>query len=355
MGKEKKSGAAVKRQNSEKRLQSRYDDGTPEMDKYLSGLSNINCNYVDYVAQHTDLARMGSQQEFETTMDVWQRMHARQCIMHATDSFIKNPVYSLTYSMAMYSCCPSFRKELKSVYGKNAGLPDDVIRDKCIDEAMGSPIGSKERKRYEKMIESGEYGPIPLCESTVALTRIGFMQKAYEDMRKPGANEKHVLQECHDAISLLNCRADADGLDVNLTNDLQKNYMEMLFDRDPKYRRMFSDGFNQLASDNIDECDVSTLSPRGISRRQVLISGFKTMANAADTDEGKQRLSDMIGMYADDMRMSEADARKSLYAETGMDNSPDVQDGSDGSGRDIGPLAKLLHRDKDGESYEKSM
>lgn len=323
-------------------------DKRAQIDQIYNGLSIVNHDYVNYVYDNMSLGEArpeGDELLYETEMERFQAEYVQRCFNYAADNFMRgdagSTVTGLTYSIAMYSCCPAFKEKVQDVFtgrNKENGWSTDVLRQKCIDEAMGSPLDSPERAYYNKMVESGKLGYIPMTESTVALTRIGMAKRAYDDMRQPGADIERIQSNYAFASGILDRRVEADGLDAGMVDYMQKCYMTQMFNEDRRSERMFTaEGAGVLTADNIDGRDCSHLSPREpySSPEDVFLDIEAQRSEELAEWARSGRMPDMANLNArygmmaqdylmDDLHMSYGESADMVMDQTGIDVDSDA-------------------------------
>lgn len=225
--------------------------GSQEEAEYLkkleSDIMTLNTDYVKYIKDNKD-----SFDPMASNLQMYQKMY----YMHMFESCLEpleNGVSasSIVQVIGMYAGMKlvdkQFDKEVKASVS-NALIP--AIEKKADKEGPNSVWA----KRLEKAKLQVNYGRETLTPDTAALTQIGFLRKAYDDMRKPGADMYKVLENYDEAVKTLHMQAKVDGIDINDMNQALRFQVGKIIEKHPE-QALF---FGEINVEGIKQSDYKT-------------------------------------------------------------------------------------------------
>lgn len=109
-------------------------------------------------------------------------------------------------------------------------------------------MSGRHRRRLERMDQVERDNRDPFTEHSAALTHVGILQNAHDEMRRPGADQAKVRQQYESALNLLYSDAQADGLDRAAVERNTRVIAGQLMERDPAQAATFAElGHGRLA------------------------------------------------------------------------------------------------------------
>ncbi|MFE1170373.1 hypothetical protein [Nocardiopsis sp. NPDC058789] len=107
-------------------------------------------------------------------------------------------------------------------------------------QSRGSRI-SRFQNLLRETLGRGQRTPEPFTEDSAALARVGITQNAYDEMRRPGADRKKVRENYQNALSALDERVSASGLDRAAVDRNMRVVVGELMERDPAQAAVFAE------------------------------------------------------------------------------------------------------------------
>ena len=211
--------ADAKARDSRLKPKAYVKSGSQEESEYLDDLrdkiTETNVDYMDFVSEHANLNEKG---ELDTTMDMMNRYYMHGMMLACTQPLQQgvNPtsiVQCLGMRIGMCMVNPDFRKEC----GK---AQRDLLYPVVDKLAQELPENSKLAEYRDKIIKEQNHGRIPFSPESAALTELGMIKRAYEDMREPGANVDEIMTNFNKAQDVLRAQAHQDGVS---TDELELN------------------------------------------------------------------------------------------------------------------------------------
>jgi len=189
--------------------------------QFESVMSKVDTDYVGYVSRVADFNASNGQMENQAgAMAKFYNFQLLMMCAQPLSEGIDSSTLSAAFGRfgAMYVASKSFRDAVKD-YKK--GL-NDVSDQKKLDkldafaEKHKGGLSEKKQKEYDEIVKRMNGGFMPLSPKTYGLTKLGFAKKAYEDMRKPGADVEAISAKYESAVSALRDKALQEGLDKGL-------------------------------------------------------------------------------------------------------------------------------------------
>ena len=108
-------------------------------------------------------------------------------------------------------------------------------------------LSGRHRRRLERMDRLERENRDPFTEHSAALTHVGILQNAHDEMRRPGADPAEVRKQYESALNLLYSDVQADGLDRAAVERNTRVIAGQLMERDPAQAAAFAElGHGQL-------------------------------------------------------------------------------------------------------------
>lgn len=264
----------------EKRLRPQPDIpvGSEQERAYLSRLESqimqANEDYVDYTSKH---------QEFLTEQDtalvrMQQMRHMmmfRACVEPLSQGINGDSILQV---VGMYVGCALFDKAFsKDVHKGVAGVLRPYV------EAMAENAGpdSKWAKRLDTVKRAQNDGRMPFDAETAALTQIGFMRRAYNDMRQPGADVNNVMNQYDDAVHTLRNIAKKDGVAEEDMNQQIRFMVGKMVEQDPNNLMYFNETvYSDVSMDEYKLDTIPVMQDDGVVRYEERLVWSGEFSNA---------------------------------------------------------------------------
>lgn len=226
----------------------KLEKGSEEEKAWLEALNNdlanIDNDYVDYAANHSDVLDTKNSQ-LMYMQKVRHMMMFQSCLRPLANGVNAD---SLVQTIGMYVGMRLFDKDFaKDVH---SGIRDSMLPFvKNRAEAKGPD--SKWAKWANKMELANNGGRAPLDPETAALTQIGFVKKAYDDMRQPGADIDAISKQYQEAVTGLYKVAAHDGVaSADIVTHMRFKVGKMI-EHDPSNMKYF----NEICNDGVSMSD----------------------------------------------------------------------------------------------------
>lgn len=162
---------------------------------------------------------------------------------------------TLAQSLGTYIGAALVSKEFRQTVKQNiAGMKLERV-ERQIEKHGNNP---EYTRRYNKYLKEMNGGRMPFSAKSAALQEMAFTEKAYTDMRKPGANIDEIMANYSNAVSTLRAQAARDGVkdeDVDLNVRLA---VGKFAERDPAIYRMF----NETAYGDVERAPYQRITKR---------------------------------------------------------------------------------------------
>lgn len=204
------------------------------LNKLESDIMDINADYVNYAAEHSDILDNQTSQ-LSYMQKVRHLMMFSSCITPMAHGITGD---SLIQSIGMYAGMRLFDKDFAKNVNKGVA---EILSPYVQKKAEEKGEGSKWSKWADKLESAKNDGRTPLDPETAALTQMGFAKRAYEDMRKPGANVDEISGQYEEAVKSLYKVAAHDGVSGDDINQSFKFMVGKMIEHDPETMKYFNE------------------------------------------------------------------------------------------------------------------
>lgn len=230
---------------------------TAYINKLNADIADLNDKYSTYVASKADL--------FDNTTSSMARMQKMRhmmmfgfCAMPLARGINRDAVIqAISMYVGMRLVDKDFQKDISK------GVVDTLgpyVESKAEKAGPDSIWG----KWSEKIKVAKNEGREPLDPDTAAVTQIGFIKQAYEDMRKPGADVNKISKEYENAVNTLYSVAEKDGVSKEAVNNSLKFMVGKLIETNPDNMKYFNETcYDGVFMDSYKEENVTTVDNDG--------------------------------------------------------------------------------------------
>lgn len=235
--------------------------GSAEEEAYLNRLdadiANINDDYMNYTAEHADILDNEASQ-----MSYMQKVR-HMMMFSACASPLAHGVNpsSLVQSIGMYAGMRLVDKDFSNNVERGvADMLSPFVQKKAEEKGENSIWA----KWADKLKKAGNDGRDPLDPETAALTQMGFVKKAYNDMRQPGADIDAISKSYEESVKGLYKVAAHDGVSGDDIRT-QFNFMAgKMIERDPSAMKYFNEtAYNGVSMADYKERTVAMMGDNG--------------------------------------------------------------------------------------------
>lgn len=225
------------------------------LDDLVKQKTSLQMDYIDFPAKHAEWQNYASTQ---ATVDKQNRMYYMALLGICAVPLRRGVnVHSVATCIGMYAgiCAlnPNFRKNIKGIV-REAMLPYyDQVHDMFPNSRFAKLI-DKVLPNKEQVLIDRNYGRLPLTPETAALQRLGWIEKAYKDMRKPGNDPNEVMHKFNDACRALDDLCAKDGVSKEDVSEKMQSYIMMRVQENPeneRYYAEFDNGRCSLSTQNV--------------------------------------------------------------------------------------------------------
>ena len=224
--------------------------------------SDLQMDYIDFPAKH---AKWSSYADTQAQVDKQNRMYyvallgiCAVPLRHGVDA------HSIATCLGMYAgiCMVSsgFRKNIKGIVGEVMLPYYDQIHDMFPNSKFAKLVDKVLPDKNQLLIEKN-YGRLPLTPETAAMQKLGWIEKAYKDMRVPGADEETVMRQYNDACRALDDLCERDGVSKEEMSQKMQAFMMMRIQENPQNERFYAELDN--GSVTLSTQDVVEENPDG--------------------------------------------------------------------------------------------
>ena len=207
-------------------------------------LGKVDTDYVNHVARMTRFNQENQRPQVNALTQFYHMQLMFSCVAPLSEGI---SVDTMTRAGGMflgaYLCSKNFRAQVKE-YGKQHDrqkAEKQLAKLDAWEEKHNRDLPPDKKAKRDALIMKINDGRMPLSPKSTALTHIGFAKKAYEDMRKPGADVTKIMGEYDAAVGSLYEQAQADGCDPA---DVARNFrmsVATLSSKDPSMNAMFAE------------------------------------------------------------------------------------------------------------------
>jgi hypothetical protein len=210
---------------------------------------NLKMDYIDFAKKATDWKANNDEQANLLRMQNRKFYIAMVglCAIPFRDGVnTRSVATSLGMYTAMCMFNKGFRKELGPEHLANKVLYPYL--DKMAEKFPNSNFVQKRDKMRMKMAIETNNGRLPLTAETAAMNKIGWIEKAYDDMRAHPENATEIIEGYNKSVDLLNELCERDGVDYDEVNRLMSGMIAIRSDRNPNYYKYFAEFNNGEAN-----------------------------------------------------------------------------------------------------------
>lgn len=218
------------------------------LQKLRQDMGKVDTDYVNYVKKQAPYRenKAEMQRKFSGMNNIFFNQMLLTCVSPLEDGV---GVDSVVECMAMYMGMSLVNKDFRNRV-KNMKIKLDY--QKATQKANAGDPGAdeaKERaaklKRELTMYDNG--GREPYTAHSAALTKIGMTERAYADMRQPGADIERIRTQYMEAIATLDEQCADDGISASDVNKKMRTLVGQYSDTNPKC----ADIYQQLSYEGV--------------------------------------------------------------------------------------------------------
>lgn len=220
--------------------------GSPEeralIQRYKKEMVDQQKDFLDYFKNHAKYDR--KMENVHMMQDEMNYRHNRQMMLFVWMPIAREGlsqetlIESMGMHMGLVLFSPHYRNFIK--FQKQSAL-----LERYEEKLEKNPDSEYYRRKRDKVLKS-RYGRVPLGPESAALMKLGYTLKAYEDMRKPGADLQKVKAEYEYGLQSLGALCEQDGLTPEMIYDSERTIMGHMIDDDPSFKYKFAEFSNDL-------------------------------------------------------------------------------------------------------------
>lgn len=260
--------ASVRQQQQQTRTTQKEARKGDDLAQLKLDMEQARQNYLNSLAMSGLLAATTTKpvqrQKLSALHQAYASMMVMQCVQPLRNGLsAQNVLSTVGMSSMMWMLSPNFRAQvgdfaqdaLKTISDRIEGRErrEEKIRAQgekakeklnSLHDSTGKgreSLSKKWRRRLERMEHMERGYRDPFTEHSAALTQVGLMESAYQEMRRPGADPAAVRDQYESAISTLYEYIEADGLDRAEVADNLRVIVGQRMDKDPGVASMYNE------------------------------------------------------------------------------------------------------------------
>lgn len=208
-----------------------------ELAKFQKVIDNVNVDFVDYVKNAAKLQQSRNKMDEQSSAlnQYFYRQMSLACAAPLMNGVSQDTILeSMSMRLGMMLASPEFR--LNSHINRTSRQMEKVSRKM----ADGKGDDKRLQDEYNHLYKQ-KYGRYPFSPESAALQEVGFTMRAYEQMRKPGANVQDVLHNYNNAVNALHMQASQDGISAADINHNVRVIVGRMIEKDPSKAVYFNE------------------------------------------------------------------------------------------------------------------
>ncbi len=207
-------------------------------------LERVDADYVEHVQRTARLNEADKPRRVNALTQFYHMQLMYSCVAPFAEGINADTITRAGgMFLGAYLCSKQFRAQVKEYGAQHDRRKAEKQLAKLDDwqARTGKELSPSKQRRRDSLIRQINGGRMPLSPKSTALTHIGFAKRAYEDMRKPDADMKQIMEDYDSAVESLYRQAQADGCDLQ---DVSRNFrmsVAMLASKDPSVNAMFTE------------------------------------------------------------------------------------------------------------------
>lgn len=219
------------------------------LDDMIQKQEDLRMDYIDFVAKTTDWKKNNTEQATQIRLQnkKFYMVMLGLCAVPFRDGVNAR---SVATALGMYGAMCVFNKGFRKEFGPDHAV-NKIMYPYLQHQAEKYP-NSKFVKRFDnlrmKMAIEDNDGRLPLTPETAAMTKIGFIEKAYNDMRERPEDANQIIDGYNKAVDLLNELCERDGVEYDEVNRQMSSIISVRSDSYPNYQKYFAECANGQAT-----------------------------------------------------------------------------------------------------------
>lgn len=235
-----------------------YESGSAEEAAYIQSLEDmthrIDTDFVSYV-KNTDLKSL--EEKEPTMLDTMNMMYHRRMMLACTEPLMHGVSSdSIVQAIGMFTGMCLLSKDFREDMSVSVG---NVLYPYVQKKAEAAPEDSAWGRARDAVLKMQNHGRLPLTPKSAALMNVGFLERAYVDMRRPGADVNKILGQYEEAISVLRTQAEHDGVSSEDLAENMRTIIGQMCVKNPDYSRFC----NELSHGAVRRCPFQTVMDNG--------------------------------------------------------------------------------------------
>lgn len=221
----------------------------PYIEEMVQKRAKVEDDYVSYAKKYDDWEKLDATLEQSEKQN---RMYYMALLGICAVPLRRGVnAHSVATCMGMYFGIslmnPEFKKNVKGIV-REAMLP-------YYDEMKNAFPNSKFAKLVEKVIPDKEqvvaemnHGRLPFTPETAALKKVAWIEKFYDDVRRPGADVEKLAKSYNKAVDAFDRACERDGVSQKEVSSKMQSYIMKRMQLDPSYAKYFNELDNGMVS-----------------------------------------------------------------------------------------------------------
>ena len=232
------------------------------LDDMIEKQEALRMDYIDFVAKATDWKKNNDEQATQIRLQnkKFYMVMLGLCAVPLRDGVNAR---SVATALGMYGAMCVFNKGFRKEFGPDHAV-NNIMYPYLKHQAAKYP-NSKFVKKFDdlrmKMAIEDNDGRLPLTPETAAMTKIGFIEKAYNDMRDRPEDANKIVDGYNKAVDMLNELCERDGVEYEEVNRQMASIIAVRSDNYPNYEKYFAECNNGKA--NMLQSKLAFIDPDG--------------------------------------------------------------------------------------------
>lgn len=213
--------------------------------KLQADMQKVDIDYVNYVKKQNPYNENKAEmrRKFSGMNGVFFNQMLLTCVSPLQDGV---SMESVTQCLAMYMGMRAFNKDFKNRVDNMATQAKynklmKTVEKKGADSKAGQKAQQQAAALKRKMTMYNNGGREPLTAHGAALTKIGMAEKAYVDMRQPGADVEKIKRQYAEAVSTLDSQCMDDGIRVADVDKQMRTIVGQWSDSNPTHPDIYKE------------------------------------------------------------------------------------------------------------------